>query len=636
MPQSTDIVLDGAGYMLWPAGASGSSKLPYTRSQDGIAEGRTGRITQKDFFGGQHRAYQLERDTAWDSLGVGPAYGGQGLEPWPYSSYVALHPGQPAALTSKRIEFAHIGDSLFFAVDHLLYRTVSTSTAAWATPTLVYTAPNVITSLCYYGGNILVAYGPGRDIQHLVYPNATSPSTLLAGERGGDLVSYGGSALWSDKATGPGHYPHRIQLITGSGVEFKLLDAPIRRLVVAQSRVHAVTDAAIYTFGGRVNEVDIRNPAYNPNDANETDPPTIRALRWSGEFEPFFQHGTAVATDDFAFVLGFGGRLYAWVGKSVMEFKPDGERAGWRDTGLSGNNCFGACVAAGYLIVCLESRSRQSEIWAWNGVGWWLIKRQEGMVYPYCWPVALAGAGKFDCLVFLANSQGAELIRLVWRDDTAGTFPHSGQVQFVTSMIDAGERDKSKAWRKVGAVFAAPEARGTAGAGDVVYVSLDYSVDGGASWTQVDSRSYNYNVLASHNHTLDADIASEAAVSRFLQLRVRWDSALFWAPVLCGVWAEFEALDSPARRRRWSFAVTARDQVIDRDGSKLSRTGRQLIADLWSAWYHGDTMPFRDLDHDADPTERRVRIVGISESVASPDKQGRWGDAVVSLTLVEV
>jgi hypothetical protein len=76
--------------------------------------------------------------------------------------------------------------------------------------------------------------------------------------------------------------------------------------------------------------------------------------------------------------------------------------------------------------------------------------------------------------------------------------------------------------------------------------------------------------------------------------------------------------------------------VIDRDGSKLSRTGRQLIADLWSAWYHGDTMPFRDLDHDADPTERRVRIVGISESVASPEKQGRWGDAVVSLTLVEV
>ena len=70
MAQATDIVLNGAGYMLAPG--------TYKRTQDGVAEGRTGRVTIRDFFGGGHRAYQLERDRAgWDGEGIGPAFGGQ-------------------------------------------------------------------------------------------------------------------------------------------------------------------------------------------------------------------------------------------------------------------------------------------------------------------------------------------------------------------------------------------------------------------------------------------------------------------------------------------------------------------------------------------------------------------------------
>ncbi|HEV2066424.1 MAG TPA: hypothetical protein VGR08_06285, partial [Thermomicrobiales bacterium] len=169
-----------------------------------------------------------------------------------------------------------------------------------------------------------------------------------------------------------------------------------------------------------------------------------------------------------------------------------------------------------------------------------------------------------------------------------------------------------------------------------VDVFLDYSIDGGGTWTQVATRTVTGNFFTQHNVTLDADIASDAAVSRFLQLRVRWSSVLNWAPVLTGVWSEFEVLDSPARRRRWQFTVTAQDQVIDRAGTKLTRTGRQLVAELWSAWQAGTTLPFRDLDYDADPTERRVRIVGIREVVPVPSDAGRWGHSAVALTLVEV
>src|SRR5690606_7595251 len=108
------------------------------------------------------------------------------------------------------------------------------------------------------------------------------------------------------------------------------------------------------------------------------------------------------------------------------------------------------------------------------------------------------------------------------------------------------------------------------------------------------------------------------------------------APVLVGLWAEFEILDSPARRRKWTFAVKAHDQMIDRDGTLIPRTGRELIADLWTAWNTGTTVSFRDVDYDADPTERTVRLVGISEKVERPADQGRWGDSIITLALVEV
>src|SRR5262245_66541121 len=79
MPQPYDIELDGAGYMIAPG--------TYRRVSDGMPEGRTGRVVVKDFFGGQRRALQMERDRSWDSEGVGPALFGQGVEPWPFRTF---------------------------------------------------------------------------------------------------------------------------------------------------------------------------------------------------------------------------------------------------------------------------------------------------------------------------------------------------------------------------------------------------------------------------------------------------------------------------------------------------------------------------------------------------------------------
>src|SRR5699024_10364182 len=74
MAQATDITIDGAGYMIRPGS--------YKRAQDGMAEGRTGRIAFNDFFGGLARHLQLERDRAYNGHSVGPALNGQGVQPW--------------------------------------------------------------------------------------------------------------------------------------------------------------------------------------------------------------------------------------------------------------------------------------------------------------------------------------------------------------------------------------------------------------------------------------------------------------------------------------------------------------------------------------------------------------------------
>jgi hypothetical protein len=121
-----------------------------------------------------------------------------------------------------------------------------------------------------------------------------------------------------------------------------------------------------------------------------------------------------------------------------------------------------------------------------------------------------------------------------------------------------------------------------------------------------------------------------------VQLRTTWTSVADWAPVLTGLWAEYELLDAPARRRKWRFKVHARDGAVERDGAVSTRTGRQLAADLWAAWEAGATVPFRDLDFAATGVTYQVRVVGIGEEVPKPTDGGRWGESVVVLTLVEV
>lgn len=341
---------------------------------------------------------------------------------------------------------------------------------------------------------------------------------------------------------------------------------------------------------------------------------------------------------------GFGNRILAWIAGGLHELVKTGDRAGWRNTGLTGRRCFGGTVAAGYLVVCIESESQKNEIWAYDGNGWWRIDSQPmPATGAWCNPIC-TGAGNgnntahgyTNVTIMSDGTNDYRLLRLADAKHSDGTYlpDHMGTAQAVTPMIDAGERDKPKAWRKLGVVFASPVLLGNTTSTDGVALTLDYSADGGETWVTAWSNNKVGNTLANMNFAVD--VAISGLTSRFIMIRVTWGSVVDWAPVLTGIWVEYEVLNNPARRRKWNLRVHARDQEIDRDGQLFARTGRQLIESLWTAWKADTTLTFRDIDYDDDPVQRNVRIVGISESVLQPADSAQWGEATISLNLVEV
>lgn len=612
--QTTDIELAGAGYMVAPG--------TYRRAQDGMAEGRTGRVVVRDFFGGQRRALQLERDRSWDAVAVGPVWGGQGVEPWPKRSAwtdAQLRADGTTPNPARRIPHLVVGDRGYVGIGRYLYQSVALSATSWGDFARVFDpgGGKRISGLAYYRGNVAVLLGSGADIQ--VYDTGTGAASVLqAGEKGVVGVGYAGRLVYSTPAAGGSGTASTevLRMTTGGAVDTRSLDAPIVQMALFRGKVAIATRQSIWLLGGKSDPV---------------------SGVWTSDPEPFFTSGVWSADDDFTFLLSFGGKLYTWLGNQVQEWNPNDNKQGWRATGVEGQSCYGATVAGGYLIVALTTRPGNSEVWAFDGSGWWLMQRDASTARTFCWPVSTGGAGYRDVLVFRGGdaSFDYDVYRLIWRDGANASYrDDAAGSQWVSSMLDAGERDKSKAWRKIGATFAAPEQRGKATSADPVTVKLSYSLDGGQAWTVAASATLaGASNLVSE---LDAALGGAAAVSRWIQLKVEWTSVVDWAPVLTGVWAEYELLDAPAKRRRWSFKVQARDRAIQRDGDVAARSGQALAADLWAAWAASTTVAFKDVDVDVTHQTYQVRIVGIAEEIPKPSDAATFGASVLALTVVEV
>lgn len=601
MSQSSDIVLDGIPYML----LSGS----YRRAAAGLPEGRTGRVTIADFVGGQHRALQLERDTAWDSPGVGPALFGQGVEPWPWLGAYTDPVPQPVT-AGQRVHSLALGNAIYLGAGRYVYRTVALNAGSWGNLTQVADlgAGKTIAGLACYAGFLAIGCGNVLDIK-LLDPGTLALTTLSPGLKGGWIAGYANRLVIADPIPGNDGI---LRLTTGGGLDSRELDAPITTMALHGGKVAIATRSALWLLGGRADPV---------------------SGVWLGDPEPIYSH-FAAAPDDFRFLCSFGGKLYTWLSGNVVEWNPNAgsSRQGWRAAGLEGRTCFGGAVAGNMAVVSMQSRTGVYQLWAFDGTGWWLMAENE--TTAWVWPVALAGAGALDLLAFRDGDPGVtyQTGRLLPRSPAQPAYASAGA--YTSSLLDAGQRDALKSWRAVGASFAAPETRGNPVSADTVTLSLAWSIDAGVTWTVAATTSVDDP--ATRVFTLSAELPSNLAVSRFLQLRVGFASVVDWAPVLTGVWADYAVLDEPSRRRRWSLAVRAHDAAVQRDGSVAALDGQAQIDALWQSWETKRTVTFRDLDYEVAPTERNVRIVAIEEQVARPADAPRWGQSVLHLELAEL
>jgi hypothetical protein len=620
MVQAADIELAGAGYMVLPG--------TYKRTQDGPAEGRNARVRIADFLGGQGRALQLEKDRGWDAQGIGPALGGQGIEPWPNSTtYTDAMTDQPST-TSRAHSIIAPGASsglpcAYVGVGRRLYRSVDITNGTWANFTIAADlgAGITITGLALFQDDVMIFCGAPAVIRKWRTDTNALVNPWQGGEEGVVGVGYRGGLVW---ATGQLNDRHQIRTVnTRWDGQLKFIkfwaDSPVVNMGLFAGAVVVATEASLMIF----------DADWNESDAGSGGAGAV----WSDVPHGLFSHGTYAdqLNGDFVFLLGYRGRLWTWLGGQVVSYQPDGSGAGWRRNGPVGAKCYGGCVAGGYLLVTLTNRSGNSEVWAFDGAGWYRTHVDATGSVTRVWPVAVAGAGNRDALLFRSASASYDLHRLLWRSTTLHTYSTTGY--YLSSLLDGGERDREKAWRKVGAIFASPQVEGNPGSSDQLTVTLSFSSDGGANFTAAGSLT-NINDPATRTRAIEAAIST--VTSRWLQLKLEWTSVSDWAPVLVGLFAEYELLTSPAPRRKWMFTIDARDGQILRDASKQARSGRQLIADLWAAWQAGATVTFRDQDYDADATQRNVRIVGIAESVAKTSDAGRWGDSQLALTLVEV
>jgi hypothetical protein len=523
MVQLGDVELTGQPYMVVPES--------YRRMADGPPEGRTGRIVINDFVGGQRRALQLERESSWDAAGVGPAFFGQGIEPWPFTATHVDGTIQPVS-SAQRVHGIVVGNHAYLGAGRCLYRSVALNAGSWVDLTQVADlgAGRAITGLAYDGGQIAIATGNGLDIQRF-NPATLALSTITSGFKGGWITGYASRLIASDPTPGNEGV---LQLTTGGGIDRRQLDSPITNMTLHAGRVAISTRTGIWLLGGR-------------SDPDEG--------VWIGEPEPLFSHGSYAEGEDFNFLASFGGKLYTWLAGQVMEWNPNAgaSRQGWRTAGVEGRACFGGTVAGNMLVVSIQNRAGAFELWAFDGTGWWLMRSSSSSARV--WPAYVAGAGAIDLIAF-RNADAAvayDLYRMVYRDAVNHAYAQSGS--FVTSLLDAGERDAEKSWRALGAVFAAPTIRGNPASTDPVSVTLFFSLDAGATWTVADSATVSDPTALTL--ALQADLDGGSAASRFIQLRLTYSSVADWAPVMTGLWVEYLLLDRPAKRRRWTMRLAS-------------------------------------------------------------------------------
>lgn len=602
MDSLTDITLNGETYRLTPGGyqrspvtAPGAAPERQNLASFGLGLG----FAQDDELSG-------EQGGGWNGQNVHAVGEGSGIEPYPalgahadgVITATGSLPGPRAFLV-----WPGSGDRLFLGLDHVVYRSIALG-GAWGNFASFADlgVGFAITGLVPYQGDVLVMVSTGQDIRRV---NASSGALTIwrAGEKGSVGAPYGNAIMYSNGSA----------VLSLSGTKWngnavthqRGLDAPIRAMAEHDSEVIIATTSSLYRMGGQ--------PYPGEADDAAVTADTSKAPEWRGDPEPILSHGKIAVGDDLVFLASYRGKIYTWLNKRVAVY--DGGEA-WTPVGPKGIECEGGCVAGDWLVVAIVAPAGGTELWGFDGTGWWVLLRRASPTVV--WPQPLGGWGNWDLVAFRSGSATYDLARLVWRSTTNHTYATSAT--WISPLLTGRDPGMDKAWHQIDAWFAWPELPGNPASGDSVTIALDYSSDAGATWTEIDTATVSIGREQHLTHRFTAP-----PVSRLLQTRVRWSSVSDWAPILSHIDVDFAVRDT---RQRWTLDVAVRDQ--------LEGSGRDEIDALWDAWREA-AVPFRDIDYDTNPQERTVRVLEVAEKAPGIAGSGQeWTGSIVSVQLGEV
>lgn len=600
MDSLTDITLNGETYRLAPGGyqrapvtVPGAAPERQSLASFGLGLG----FSQDDELTG-------EQGGGWSGLAVRSVGDGAGVEPFPatttFNDAIASVPA-----TGVRAHSVITDNRVFVGIGQRVYRSVALDNGTWSA--LAEWADLgggfTILDMAYYGeGGSVLLMCAGADIRQMNI--GTGALTIWrAGEQGAVGIGYANQLLYANST---------ILFLSGTKwngnavTHRRFVDGPIANMALFDSEVVIATRTSLYRMGGQ--------PYPGEADDAAVTGDTSKAPAWIGDPEPLLSHGVyASAFDDFTFLCAFQGKLYTWLGGRTVEY--DGGQS-WRPMGPRGVVCYGGCVAGDWLVIALTAANGDHELWGFDGVGWWrLIATSTG---PILWPTPLGGAGNRDVAVFINSSDNYHLVRLRWRATSIHTYATTAE--WISPLLTGRDAGMDKAWLQIDAWFAWPETPGNPASGDLVTIALDYSIDAGATWTEIDTASVTVSREQHLSHRFTAP-----PVSRLLQLRVRWSSVSDWAPILSHLDVDFAVRDT---RQRWTLDVAVRDQL---DGS-----GRAEIDALWDAWREA-AVQYRDIDYDTNPQERTVRVLEVAEKAPGTAGSGQeWTGSIVSVQVSEV
>lgn len=606
MPQTHDIMLDGAGYMLVPGSygyaVAGAAVAPVRAGVPSFAQA---------YARSQRSAIVVDSDDArWTTVGMQPVPLGIGDEP----GRLIVAPGEiaptlggvsPFDANSQAVIY---GGEVYFSQGSTLYK-IARSGGNWNGFTTIGSAAGVITSMAV--------------INNLLSMACASPATTMSDYGGSGAIVNSpavpaaviwqyAQGIWRSK----GNDPTTISGSIDGGATWTQWQL--------DSAVRAVTSWRGRSTGGGVMLIATNFMLWELAGQWTGSP-----AAFGGTVSPLYTGLGGGNPDDFKWLAEFNGRVYTWYAGAVHAW--DGVRLE-PIPGAPRGTTSGGCVAGGTLCVAAQDPTMgYTTVGCYDGVRWFALARGNTRQWAN-----LAGTnGIVGDGHLLAFDQGVAILSR-WAFPVSGfstTPASSGNV--TVGPLDAGQGDATKTWMQVVVDWSLalyPSQRSPpANPGGTLLVET--SVDDGLTWVTQGTVTVVANATGKQETVVLGTGGLEAAC---LLVRVTWTPTSAYAAVqIDGIWASGWAIADMPHRETWTMKLKVTDKLVKRDGAVDSRSGETMLQALRSLAQSGRTATFQDVDADLAAGTRTVRVLEMKETERKGDGT-HFLESQVALTLTAV